>query len=76
MPTVDTHDVFEQEYTAKLRALLAPYGQLVGYESDRAALDLGLYLYEQPIVGDARVGQVRSGSKRRVFATPRCLPNE
>jgi hypothetical protein len=38
---------------------MAPYGQLVGYERDRAALDLGLHLYEQPVVGDAHVGQVR-----------------
>ncbi len=59
MPNVGSHDVFEQEYTTKLKALLAPYGQLVGYESDRAALDLGLHFYEQRLGGNARVGQVR-----------------
>jgi hypothetical protein len=64
MPNVGMHDVFEREYTAKLKALLAPYGQLVGYESDRAALDLGLHLHEQPLVGDARVGLLRPSFPR------------
>jgi hypothetical protein len=59
MPDVGRHDLFEQEYIGKLKALMAPYGQLVGYERDRAALDLGLHLYEQPVVGDAHVSQVR-----------------
>ncbi len=59
MPDVGRHDVFEERYTSKLKALLVPNGQLVGYERDRAALDLGLHLYEQPVVGDAHVGQVR-----------------
>jgi hypothetical protein len=59
MPDVGTHDLFEQDYTGKLKALMAQYGLLVNYERDRAALDLGLHLFEQPIVGDAHVSQVR-----------------
>lgn len=59
MPRVGEHDVFERTYMAALKALLAPYGQFVEYESDRAALDLGLHLYEQPVLDDAQLGQVR-----------------
>lgn len=45
---------------SQLRQLLVPSGQLITYDSDRAALDLGLQLYEPVAPGtDARLGQVR-----------------
>jgi len=47
MPKVGAQDQFEQDYTAKLKLLLADHGQFVAYEKDRAALDLGLQLYER-----------------------------
>jgi hypothetical protein len=59
MPRVGEQDVFEQTYLNKLKALLAPYGQFVSYEQDRAALDLGMHLYEQPANGTRSLGQVR-----------------
>ncbi len=60
MPQVGNHDRFEQIYINKLREALAPVGQLITYESDRAALDLGLQLYEPVVPGaDAELGQVR-----------------
>jgi hypothetical protein len=39
MPQVGNHDRFEQIYINKLREALVPVGQLITYESDRAALD-------------------------------------
>lgn len=60
MPLVGEQDRFEQIYTSQLKGLLAPHGQFVGYDSDRAALDLGLHLYEPSSPGDDReLGQVR-----------------
>jgi Domain of unknown function (DUF4365) len=59
MPRVGDQDRFEQIYANKFRALLAPCGQLISYESDRAALDLGVHLYEQAAGGDPVLGQVR-----------------
>ncbi len=45
---------------SRLRQILAPSGQLITYETDRAALDLGLQLYESVAPqADARLGQVR-----------------
>src|ERR1700751_108578 len=45
---------------SRLRQLLGPSGQLITYDSDRAALDLGLQLYEATPSGeDANLGQVR-----------------
>lgn len=41
---VGEQDRFEQIYTSQLKGLLAAHGQFVGYDSDRAALDLGLHL--------------------------------
>jgi hypothetical protein len=52
-------DQFEREYTHKLKALLAPHGQLLGYESDRAALDLGLHLYGRVTSVESLLSQVR-----------------
>ena len=54
-------DVFEQTYLHKLKARLAPYGEFVAYERDRAALDLGMHLYED------RPGWTRSLSQVRVW---------
>jgi hypothetical protein len=59
VPRVGSQDRFEQEYLSKLKAILAPYGQFVRYESDRAALDLGLHLYADPGEGEARMSKVR-----------------
>lgn len=59
MPRVGTHDIFEQTYRNQLKALLAPHGQLVQYDEDRAALDLGLHLYERPTSVDSLLGHVR-----------------
>jgi hypothetical protein len=60
VPRVGSEDRFEQQYLSQLKAILAPHGQLVRYESDRAALDLGLHLYDAPAEeGDARLSQVR-----------------
>jgi hypothetical protein len=52
-------DQFEREYTHKLTALLAPQGQLLAYESDRAALDLGLHLYARVTSVESLLSQVR-----------------
>jgi hypothetical protein len=43
---------------AKLKAALAPVGLLIEYEKDRAALDLGLHLYDRSSGGTARAGDV------------------
>jgi hypothetical protein len=59
MPTVGRPDQFEQDYTTRLRAVLSAHGEFIAYDRDRAALDLGLHLYEQPVDGDAELGQVR-----------------
>jgi len=60
MPRVGRHDLFEQSYRAKLKALLTPHGLPIAYEEDRATLDLGLHLYKHRKPGeDAEVGPVR-----------------
>ena len=59
MPRVGEHDVFEEQYRAKLESLLAPHGLLIHYTLDRASLDLGLHLYESRDSKDAVVGPVR-----------------
>src|SRR3954468_8314073 len=60
MPLVGEQDRFEQIYTSQLKGLLAPHGQFVGYDSDPAALDLGLHLYEpSPTESNRELGQVR-----------------
>lgn len=59
MPRVGEQDRFEQTYMNRLKGLLAPLGQLLGYENDRAALDLGLHLYEPLDGSDPVLGQVR-----------------
>ncbi len=60
MLQVGDQDRFEQTYTNRLKGLLAPRGQLLTYESDRAALDLGLHLYEpEEGKGEPHLGQVR-----------------
>jgi hypothetical protein len=52
-------DQFEREYTQKLKALLVPHGQLLAYESDRAALDFGLHLYDRVTHTESVLSQVR-----------------
>jgi hypothetical protein len=59
MLQVGAPDQFEREYTAKLKALLVPHGQLVAYESDRAALDLGLHLYGRVTSVESLLSHVR-----------------
>jgi hypothetical protein len=56
---VGAEDRFEQEYRANLKALLVPYGLLIDYSEDRAALDVGLHLFERPVSSPAKVSQVR-----------------
>jgi hypothetical protein len=58
VPVVGTQDRFEQRYTNRLKDLLSEHGQFLHYEKDRAALDLGLHLYD-PNAGAGVVGQVR-----------------
>lgn len=43
-PFVAKEDVFENRYTATFKALVIEHGWLVHYDSDRAAIDLGLHL--------------------------------
>jgi hypothetical protein len=59
MPRVGVQDLFEQTYLNRLKSMLAPQGQLLTYESDRAALDLGFHLYESTDGSDPVLGQVR-----------------
>lgn len=58
MPVVPTYDRFEQAYTTKFEAVLDRHGLIVRYENDRAALDLGLHLYD-PARAPGTLGQVR-----------------
>jgi len=60
VPLVGEQDAFEFLYRDKLKALLVPYGLLIEYHEDRAALDLGLHPYKpEPgrdrVLSDARV---------------------
>jgi len=59
MPEVGRQDQFEQVYMAELRRLLAPHGEFIRYERDRAGLDLGLHLYESGSGPKATPGQVK-----------------
>jgi hypothetical protein len=59
VPDVGQHDHFEQQYIARLKSLLIPLGLVVSYEHDRAALDLGIHLYEGEPDPDWHVGRVR-----------------
>ncbi len=58
MPVVGAQDRFEQRYTNRLKDLLSEHGQFVHYENDRAALDLGLHLYDTNAAAGV-LGQVR-----------------
>jgi hypothetical protein len=58
MPVVGVQDLFEQAYTTQVRTRLVDHGQLVRYENDRAALDLGLHLYD-PAAEPGVLSQVR-----------------
>jgi hypothetical protein len=44
MPKIGRDDAFERNYTQRFRSLCAPYGEIVLYERDRAARDIGLHL--------------------------------
>lgn len=59
MPNVGAQDIFEQTYRNQLKALLAPHGQLIAYDDDRATLDLGLHLYMRPTTVESLLGHVR-----------------
>jgi hypothetical protein len=59
MPQIGLQDAFEQRYTNRLKARLSEHGLLVGYEADRAAIDLGLHLFEPARPGSRQLGQVR-----------------
>ena len=59
VPPVGGQDVFEQTYRNKLKALLSPYGQLLGYEQDGATLDLGLHLYDRPTTTNTSTAEAR-----------------
>jgi hypothetical protein len=60
VPQVGLQDAFEQRYTNKLKDRLSSHGLLLGYELDRAALDLGLHLFAPSPPGRPRqLGQVR-----------------
>jgi hypothetical protein len=60
MPQIGLQDEFEQSYTNRLKAKFSEHGLLIGYEIDRAAIDLGLHLFgpSQP-GGPRQLGQVR-----------------
>jgi hypothetical protein len=58
MPVVGAHDLFEQSYTAAFKARLTEHGLLINYENDRAAIDIGLHLYD-PVGTPGTVGTVR-----------------
>jgi hypothetical protein len=45
-PKIGEQDEFEGKYTAKFRSLAKPFGELIEYERDRAAIDVGLHLTE------------------------------
>jgi hypothetical protein len=45
-PVIGKEDLFEGIYKEKLRSLVRPHGEFVGYERDRAAVDLGIQLTE------------------------------
>ena len=42
--TIGPQDVFERQYEALFRARVAPFGEFVLYERDRAARDIGVHL--------------------------------
>lgn len=59
MPVSGTHDVFEDGYLDRLKALWSSKGLKVEYVKDRAALDGGLHLYSAPASGERTVSQTR-----------------
>ena len=60
VPDMGESDVFEAAYMAKLKALLTPYGLVLTYDRDRAAIDTGLHLF---LEGDG----ARQASQVRVW---------
>jgi hypothetical protein len=59
MPTQGTHDRFELDYMARLKALLSTGGVPVAYDQDRAAIDTGLHLFVEGPGDDWSASQVR-----------------
>jgi hypothetical protein len=59
MPVTGKHDVFEDDYLDRLRALWSSKGLKVEYMKDRAALDGGLHLYSAPASDERTVSQTR-----------------
>ena len=58
-PIIGSQDEFEDRYTREFCRLAAPYGELVRYERDRAALDLGLHLKRETRDGGKRLTATR-----------------
>jgi hypothetical protein len=44
-PTVGASDLLEDKYTKEFESLIGPFGILLDYQKDRAAIDKGLHLY-------------------------------
>jgi hypothetical protein len=62
MPRVGESDLFESSYRKELDRRLDPYGVLIEYSADRAALDGGLHLYKPRDLeerGEAEVSDAR-----------------
>lgn len=55
MPLVGKTDAFERKYMAKFREIASRFGEIVQYENDRGARDIGLHLVEQRRSGAERV---------------------
>jgi hypothetical protein len=58
VPVVGDQDLFEQRYTSRFRDRLVEHGLFIKYENDRAAIDLGLHLFD-PAQTPGTVGSVR-----------------
>jgi hypothetical protein len=75
VPVIGVQDRFEQRYTARLKNLLSEHGQFVRYENDRAALDLGLHLYDAN-AGAGVLGQVRVWFQLKGITESRLGPDQ
>ena len=73
MPVVGVQDRFEQAYATELKARLARYGQFVTYENDRAALDLGLHLYDPAAEPGTLIQAHVAEARMLVVATPQTV---
>ena len=55
MITIGKTDVFEREYMGKFRAFASNFGEIVNYERDRGARDIGLHLTHKSKSGKERL---------------------